>query len=485
MVNLRIVARILSSLAFLEALLLLATLGVGVYYSETRFYPFLVTASVAVIIGAGLMYYAKGAPRKLTRRDGYLSVALTWVMFSLIGSIPFILYSEQPRLAVAVFEATSGFTTTGATALTGLDTMPHSILFWRSLMHWFGGLGIIFFTVALLPSISGGSVKLFAAEATGLKIGKLHPRVSTTARWIWGIYLTLTVLCITAYLLAGMSPFDAINNAMSTVSSGGFSTHQDSFAYFHSPAIEYVAIIFMFLAGINFALIYTTVLNRHWREFGRNGELRFMATLMLITSTVMFAEDIMNGENVFDSIRNALFTAISVQSTTGFVTVDYMVHYTPIVWVFIFIVSIIGSMAGSTSGGLKCVRLLTALKLAVSEFRHILHPRAVLPIRIAGVAAPISILRTVFAFFVAYIVLVVISTTCYLIMGLAPMDAFGVAATMLGNVGPAIGYQFGATGSFDILSDAGLWLSSILMLIGRLEIFAILLPFVPAFWKEN
>ncbi len=485
MINLRIVARILSSLAFLEAFLLLLTLGVGIGYGETKIYPFILTALVAIVVGGVLLYYAKGAPRKINRRDGYLSVALTWVMFSLIGSIPILFYLENPRISVAVFEATSGFTTTGATALTGIDNLPHSLLFWRSLMHWLGGLGIVFFTVALLPSISGGSVKLFAAESTGLKIGKLHPRVSTTARWICGIYITLTVLCAISYKLAGLSAFDAINHAMSTVSSGGFSTHQDSFAYFDNPTLELAAIFFMFFSGVSFTLIYTSLIQRHWRDFFKNGELRFMLALLSFTVAAMFIEDLWNGNTVYDSLRNSLFTAISVQSTTGFITVDYMTQYTAIVWVFIFIASIIGAMSGSTSGGLKCIRLFTALKIAVSEFRHILHPNAVLPVRINGANASTSVLRTLFAFFVSYIVLVVISTTIFLILGLSPMDAFGVAATMLGNVGPAIGHQIGATGSLNVLPDAGLWLSSVLMLIGRLEIFAILLPFVPSFWKEN
>lgn len=485
MINLRIVARILSVLAFLEAILLLITLGVGILYAETKLYPFVITALLAIALGGALMYYAQGAPRKITRRDGYLSVALTWVMFSLVGAIPFILYCENPRLAVAVFEATSGFTTTGATALTNLDTMPHSLLFWRSLMHWMGGLGIIFFTVALLPSISGGSIKLFAAESTGLKIGKLHPRVSTTARWIWGIYLTLTLLCTGAYILAGMSVFDAVNHAMSTISTGGFSTHQASVGYFNSCAIELTAVVFMLMSSVNFALIYTTLLKRRFREFGRNGELRFMLIMLAITFVVMCGYDVLHGKNIFESLRTALFTSVSMQSTTGFITADYMVRYTPVVWVFILLVGVIGPMAGSTGGGLKCIRIMTAAKIALSEFRHILHPRAVLPVRIAGTAATSDVLRTMFAFFVCYFIILTIATLSYLLMGLAPMDAFGVAATMLSNAGPAIGHQIGATGSLNVLPDVGLWLSSVLMLIGRLEIFAILLPFAPAFWKEN
>ncbi len=485
MVNLRIVARILSSLAFLEAFLLLLTLAVGIIYSEANLLPFIATAVVAIGLGAALLYYAKGAPRKITRRDGYLSVALTWVMFSLVGALPFIFGNAHPRLAVAVFEATSGFTTTGATALTGLDTLPQSLLFWRSLMHWLGGLGIIFFTVALLPSISGGTVKLFAAESTGLKIGKLHPRVSTTARWIMAIYLTLTLLCFGAYLLAGMPLFDAVNHAMSTISSGGFSTHQESFAYYHSSAIEYTAVVFMFLAGVNFTLIYTTVMKHRVVEVWHNGELKLMMALLLIAIGVMFASDVWHGANVWESLRAAVFTGVSIQSTTGFITVDYMVRYTPFVWVFIFLLGMFGPMAGSTGGGIKCVRVITALKVMLSEFRHILHPRAVLPVRIGVNTASPSVLRTMFAFFVVFVVLLIISTLCFLLMGLAPMDALGVATSMLANVGPAIGHQIGATASLNVLPDAGLWLCSLLMLIGRLEIFAILLPFVPAFWKEQ
>ncbi|MBP3228886.1 MAG: TrkH family potassium uptake protein [Bacteroidaceae bacterium] len=485
MINLRIVARILGLLAFFEAVLLLAAWGVSLFYHEAHTYPFLVTTLVAVAAGGALLYYARTAPKKITRRDGYLSVALSWVMFSAIGALPFLMLADTPRLSVAVFEAMSGFTTTGATALTGLDALPRSLLFWRSLMHWLGGLGIIFFTIALLPSISGGTVKLFAAESTGLKIGKLHPRVSTTARWIWGIYLSLTLLCVGAMWLAGMPLFDAINHAMSTIASGGFSTHQESIGFYHSVPIEVVTTIFMFLAGINFTLLYGLVVKRSLRALVQSDELRLMVWLLGGVFLVMLVEKVASGGTLLGSLLDTLFTAVSIQSTTGFITTDYMQAYSPLVWLLLFFLGLIGPMAGSTGGGVKCVRVQTALQVMATEFRRILSPRAVLPVRIGGVAAQYGVLRTVFAFFVAYVLLAVLATVAYLLMGLAPLDAVGLAVSMLSNVGPAIGHQIGATGSLALLPDAGLWLATLLMLIGRLEIFAILLPFIPAFWKED
>lgn len=484
--NFKIIARVLSSLAFLEAILLLVALLVGIFNHEGAVLNFWVSLAVSMLTGVGLFRYGRGAPEKITRREGYLCVGLTWIMFSLIGALPFLLVGEKsPGIAQSFFEAFSGFTTTGATAIPDLDAMPASILFWRSLMHWLGGLGIVFFTVALLPRMSAGSTKLFAAESTGLKMGKLHPRVSTTARWVWGIYITLTLACTASLYLAGMSLFDAVNHAMSTVSSGGFSTHTASIGFFNSPAVEYVVIVFMFLAGVNFTLIYLLVIKRRLSAIWRDGELRTYVYILCGATVVILISSLLQGIGAEKSLRDALFHTVSMQTTTGFITMNFTDVWPLPVCLLIFLLELIGPMAGSTGGGVKCVRVLTSLKIMAGEFRHILHPRAVLPVRLGNQVIGQSVIRAIFAFFTVYVLLLFFGAICFTLMGYPLLDSFGLAGSLLGNIGPIVGHNIQPASSLYALPDAGLWLGSFLMLAGRLEIFAILLPFVPSFWRED
>lgn len=493
--NFKIVLSALGSLLYIESILLALCMGVGAFYQEIDFWAFGIPTLASVLLGYGLTTLGNNAENRLGRREGYMVVSLTWVVFSIVGMWPFLISGATDRAAVAFFEVMSGFSTTGSTAFADVDALPHSILFWRSISHWLGGMGIVFFTLAILPGMSNGDQKLFAAEATGLKMGKLHPRIGTTARWLWGFYLMLTGACITALYLAGMSLFDAINHGMSTVATGGFSTHTDSIAWFNSPLIEGIEVLFMFFASINFSLLYLILFRGKVRIFWHDSELRgfiIILTLSILTLTfILLPRDFLSLPSLSDqltylgsSLRRASFNCMSIMSTTGFTTEDFM-KWHPNGWVLITIIGVSGACAGSTSGGVKMIRVITSLKVLANEFYLALHPRAVKPIRINGVHLPGHVIRTVFAFFVAYLVILTISIcimTCY---GYPLVDCFGIAISSFSNIGPTVGRELGPLDAWSELPDGLLWLNSFLMLCGRLEIFTILLPFMPSFWRDN
>ena len=485
MVNKKIIFKVIGTLLVLEVLLLLICLGVGMMYGETDYLTFGLPAAVTFLVALFLKYLGRNAENRMGRRDGYLIVSLTWVVFSLVGMTPFLIGGYEPRVAAAFFESMSGFSTTGATIFTNIDSLPHSILFWRSLMHWFGGMGIVFFTIAVLPQMGAGDLKLFSAEATGLKTGKMHPRISTTARWLWSIYVFLTLACAGSLYLAGMNVFDAVNHGLSTISTGGFSTHQDSIAYFHSPLIEYIVTLFMFIGGINFTLLYLFFIKRRWHDVFHDGEFRCYVAIMLsvaLYSTVMLF--FKHGYPLEESFRLSFFHTLALQTTTGFTTHN-MMEWHPSIWMLLMFVTFTGSCAGSTSGGVKCVRILTAWKLLVNEFKHILHPRAVIPVRLNHTALSSTVGKTIIAFFVAFFLLMMGSSIILVWMGFPLLDSVGISLTAFSNTGPCMGWQLGPLDAWAELPDGALWLTSFLMLAGRLEIFSLLLPFVPAFWKDQ
>lgn len=485
MLNIPIIYKALGTLLLLEALLLGLCFGMGFYFGEVNHLTFGLPSALAAVIGALLLYFGRHAENRMGRRDGFLIVSLTWVVFSLVGMLPFIVSGYQPRVAAAFFETMSGFTTTGATAFTDIDALPHSILLWRSITHWIGGMGIVFFTIAVLPNMGGGDVKLFSAEATGLKIGKLHPRISTTARWLWSIYSLLTITCMAAYFFGGMGLFDALCHSLSTIGTGGFSTHTASIAWFQSPRLQWIVTLFMFLASVNSTLLYLFFIKRRVRDVLHDDELRcflviFFVAAFSIMGILMYADHM----DFATALRSAFFNTASLQSTTGFSDEDFM-KWHPTIWLILLLISIIGACAGSTSGGLKSVRVLMVWRLTKAEFKKMLHPHAVLPVRINNTVITSQTARTVFVFFVVYFMLIMLSTFAMVAMGLSLLDAFGLAISSFSNVGPSIGHLIGPLGSWGVLNDAILWINSFLMLAGRLEIFSLLLPLTPAFWRDE
>ena len=438
-----------------------------------------ITAGVGLLLAA----LGKGGERQLTRRDGYVLVSFAWVAFSLFGMLPFYIGGYIPDIANAFFETMSGFSSTGATILDDIESLPHGILFWRSMTQWIGGLGIIMFTIAVLPIFGVSGLQVFAAEASGPTHDKVHPRIGITAKWIWSIYAGITALLVGLLMLGGMDWFDSICHAFATTGTGGFSTKQASVAYYKSPYIEYVISIFMFISGINFTLLLLFV-NRKFKKFISNAELKFyFGSVVLFTAVIAIVLYYTSPMGMEESFRKSLFQVISLQTSTGFATDDYM-QWTPVLWGLLTIIMLMGACAGSTTGGLKCIRMVILTKVSRNEFKHILHPNAILPVRINKQVISPSIVSTVLAFCFIYIAIIVISTLLMMAMEVGAEESMGCVISSIGNMGPGLG-KTGPAYSWNALPDAAKWLLSFLMLLGRLELFTVLLLFTPDFWKRN
>ena len=485
MINFKLVYKVIGSLLFIEAIMMLSCLVVSIYYREDDVIAFLITIAISVLAAIGLKFKGYGAENRMGRREAYLLVTFIWVIFSALGALPFVISGYLTSYTDAFLETMSGFTTTGATIIDDVEALPHGLLFWRSLTHWIGGLGIMFFTIAILPSLVGGSVKVFSAEATGPIKSRMHPRLSTTAKWIWAIYLILTAGCAVCFWLFGMNFFDSINYSMSITATGGFATHNSSMAYFDSAALDYTAAIFMILSGINFSLLYVLIFKGKLKDFIKDTELRFYLTVISL-STVFIAcvLTIKSGVPVADSFRNALFQVSSFISTTGLFNTDAGL-WPHITWVVLTVCMVFGSCAGSTSGGVKCIRGAMLLRIIRNEFKHILHPRAVIPVRLNGTNIPYQSQATLLVFFALYGISCIVAFFCFKLMGLETTNAITIAISSASNVGPALGAEIGPTMSWSSLPDAAKWICSALMLMGRLEFFSVLMLFMPSFWKKN
>lgn len=483
MIQKKMTFRILGYLLLLLTAMMLICLIFPICYGEDDLQAFAITAGITTVVGGLFLYLGRGASRKLTRRNGYLIVSLTWIIFSLFGMLPFYLSGYIPNITDAFFETMSGLSSTGASILDNIESLPHGLLFWRSLTQWIGGLGIILFTIAVLPIFGFNSVQMFAAEATGPLHEKVHPRIGVTARWIWTLYAGLTILLFFLLMLGDMSWFDSICHAFTATSTGGFSTKQDSIAYYNSPYIEYVLSIFMFISGINFILILT-LLKGKYKKMMVDSELKFYVACIglftLFIAVVLLFSRQMDAETAF---RTSLFQVISIQTSTGFITSDYMT-WPAVAWGIMPIMMLIGACAGSTSGGMKCIRLVILSKSIRAEFKHLLHPNAVLPVRANNQVIAPTLRFTVMAFTILFIFIIFLSVLILLALDVPFMEAVGVVFSSIGNTGPGLG-AYGPAYSWSALPDAAKWLSSILMLMGRLELFTIILIFTPAFWKKN
>ena len=483
MINLKLIYKIIGSLLFIEAVLLMMCLGVAVFYHEDDIMPFAYSVLISTAGGLGLRYMGRNCDNSLSRRDAYMVVTLTWVVFSLVGTLPFLTGGYLHTFTDAFFETMSGFTTTGASIIDNVEAMPHGILFWRSLTQWIGGLGIVFFTIAILPSLVGGSVKVFAAEATGPIKTKLHPRLSTNAKWIWVVYLLITVLCFAALMVSGMDVFSSINYSFTTAATGGFATHSD-YTYL-TPAMQYIVTFFCFVSGINFTMLYISVSQRKPMTLLKSIECRFYFIIVLAFSLFIALELIIkNGYGVEHALRSGLFHVVSFITTTGLLADDPAV-WPHVTWVVLATCMFFGACSGSTSGGFKCIRSVMLLKVIKNEFRQMLHPNAVLPMRIDGTNVPSSKRVTLLAFLSIYLILSLFCSFSMIAMGIDNTNAITITLSSLGNVGPTLGTEIGPTMSWSELPVAAKWICSVLMLIGRLEIFSVLVIFTPQFWEEN
>ena len=485
MINLKLICKILGQLLFIEAVLMLLSLLVAIFYQQDDIFAFII--SVLATVGGGLLLKWKGnnADNSMSRRDAYLVVTLSWIIFSFFGTMPFLISGYLNNFTDAYFETMSGFTTTGATIIDDVEALPHGLLFWRSLTQWIGGLGIVFFTIALLPSLVGGQTKVFAAEATGPIKTKLHPRLSTSAKWIWSIYLVLTIACILSYYLGGMNIFDSFNYAMTTTATGGFATHNTSTEFFHSPSLEYICTLFTFLSGINFTLLYAAVIKLKIKDLFRNSEFRFYVFLITVfTAFIMLELLVMRNYDVEHAFRSAIFQVVSFITTTGLFNDDAAL-WPHVTWVVLALCMFFGSCSGSTSGGFKCIRGVMLFRIVKNEFRQILHPNAVLPMKIDGINVPMQKRVTLLAFLVSYLIICTLISFTMIAMGIDNTNAVTITLSCVGNVGPTLGTEIGPTMSWSELPDVAKWFCSLMMLIGRLEIFSVLVIFTPAFWKEN
>ncbi len=485
MINTKLISKILGALLNIEAAFMAVCLVVSLCYREDDMGPLAATLGVTVVVALSLRLLGRGASNSLSRRDAYLLVSLVWIAFAALGSLPFLFGGYIPHVADAFFETMSGLTTTGATTIDHVEGMPHGVLLWRSLTQWIGGLGIVFFTIAILPSFVGGSIKIFAAEATGPVQSKLQPRLTMSAKALWGVYLLLTAGCALCFFLFGMDGFDAVNYAMTITATGGFATHDASTGYFNNAAIDYTAIVFMFVSGVSFAMLYAAMFKGRVKHLFKNAEFRFYSLLTLV-STVIIAVFLLryNDYSVSDAIRYSLFQVVSFLTTTGMFNED-AAQWHHITWVVLCVCMFFGGCAGSTAGGFKCARGVIGLKILRNELLHRLHPKAILPVKVNDTSINASGQITLIAFLMAYFVLCFIAYFIMILVGVDSTNSFTIALSCASNVGPTLGLEIGPTMSWSILPAFIKWILSALMLMGRLEIFTVLVIFTSAFWKNN
>jgi trk system potassium uptake protein len=482
MVNFRIIIKILGILLIIESFFLLVSALVSLSYGEDAFYSLLMTVFITLSIGGIAWLRTIKAPTNIKKREGYLIVSLVWVVFSAFGALPFVIDGSIPSYTDAFFETISGFTTTGASILNDIESVPKGLLFWRSLTQWMGGMGMILMSLAILPILGIGGMELFIAEVPGISADKIHPRVSATAKRLWGIYIIFTSLQVFLLMLGGMSLFDAVNHAFTTMSTGGYSIYQDSLMS-SSAYIQYVLIFFMIMGGTNFTLVYFALKFRFRKIFSDEEFKTYLSLIaiftLLVTMVILFH---IKSYSIEEAFRHALFQVVSIMTTTGFVSADYLS------WGFvgialIFTLMFIGGSAGSTGGGIKVVRVMLLLKNSYLEFKRLLHPNAIIPVRLNHKAVDRNIISNVLAFAIFYLMIFSLSSLIMSTLGIDMDSAMGSVISCLGNIGPGIG-TVGPVYNFSHIPDAGKWILSFLMLLGRLELFTIMIIFTPVFWKR-
>jgi trk system potassium uptake protein TrkH len=482
--NRLVVQRILGLLLMTFSITMIPPVVVGLIYREQSWMPFVESFGLTLFAGLVLWYPVREFHKDLRLRDGFLVVASFWAGLGLTGALPLYL-SDAPVMSFtdAVFESVSGLTTTGATVLSGLDSLPKAILYYRQQMQWLGGMGIIVLAVAVLPMLGVGGMQLLRAETPGpVKDSKLTPRITETAKALWYVYVAFTSMCLFGYMLAGMDFFDALCHAFSTVAIGGFSTHDLSIGHFNSPAIDMVAIVFMFLAGINFSLHFFAWRNVSIKHYAQDPEFKAYAVLLLILSAIIIVTLTSLGvyANNNDSFINGLFQAVSIATTTGFTTANYAA-WPGALPVLLILASFVGGCAGSTAGGIKVIRCLLIAKQGLREIIRLVHPNAEIPVKLGQTAVPFRVVDAVWGFFAVYIVVFGIMLLAFMATGLDQVTAFSAVAATLNNLGPGLGE---VAAGFMTLGDTAKWIAIFGMLLGRLEIFTLLVLITPTFWRH-
>ncbi|TBR43947.1 potassium transporter [Marinomonas agarivorans] len=481
--HIKVIFRVIGLLVMVFSLAFIPPLLVAIIYQDETINAFLYALLINIVGGFLMWFPFRGKKQELRIRDGFIITVLFWFVLGLFGSFPFMLTDFRSlSFTDALFESISGLTTTGATILSSIDTMPKSILFYRQQLQWLGGMGIIVLAVAIMPMLGVGGMQLYRAETPGpVKDSKLTPRIAETAKALWYIYASLTVLCALGFWLAGMTLFDAICHSFSTVAIGGFSTHDASIGFYDSYAIELICIAFMLISAINFGLHFFAWRNRSVLHYFKDPEVKFF--LFILFCTISIAIIVLMLSTSYDwslAVRFALFEAVSIATTTGFSTEDFSSW--PGALPFLLVVtSFAGGCASSTGGGMKVIRILLILKQGFRELQRLVHPNAIIPVKLGGKAISERVISGVWGFFSAYLLVYVLLMIGLMSVGLDQLSAWSAVAATLNNLGPGLGQ---VSSNFSAISDPAKWILCFSMLLGRLEVFTLLVLFTPMFWKR-
>lgn len=478
-----IILKVLGLLLLIESAFMVPSLGLSIYYGEQDTAAFIISIAVTAIVGLSAFVLLK--PKKaegISYKEGFMIVGLGWILVSAFGALPFMLSGVCNSFIDAYFETVSGFTTTGASIFNEVENLPHGILFWRSFTHWLGGMGILVFTLALLPAMGASTIQIYKAESPGPSPDKLTPKIGQTAKLLYGIYVIVTAAMFVSLLIAGMPVFDAATHTLATVGTGGFSIRNSSIGAYQNPLYDWIIAFFMFICAINFSLHYE-VLHRNYKALINNSEFRFYAVIVL-TSIILIAVNVypLFDNNPLESIRQSAFQVTSLISTTGYATVDYNI-WPDFSKAILLLLMFFGGCAGSTGGGIKHIRILVILKMIKREFYKLIHPHAVITIRVGGKPVSEELLHNIVAFVLLYLIIFILASLLLLTQGLDMLSSISAAAAALGNIGPGFGLV-GPAGNYGDLSNFSKVLLIACMLIGRLEIYTLTVLFVPTFWKQ-
>lgn len=480
--NLKLIIRILGFLIFGEGIALLISLFVSLFFSSPDLSSFIITSAITLVIGGLLLGFTRNTVKDIGKREGFFIVAFSWVTFSFFGSLPYIISGSIPNFTDAFFETISGFTTTGSSILTDIETLSQGILFWRSFTQWLGGMGIIVLSLAILPVFGIGGIQLFTAEYPSPTLEKISPKIRQTAKTLWLIYTLFTLLETILLWIGGMTFFDAINHSLTTMATGGFSTKQAGITYWNSPFIQYVIIIFMFFGGTNFTLFYI-IFKSKFKTVFKDEEFKYYSFFILGFTLCVFTGLLLTTSiGIEKAFRDSLFQVVSIITTTGFITADYL-SWKPVLIMLIFALFFFGGCAGSTSGGVKIMRIVLLMKNSYYELHRMIHPNAVIPVKFNKHSVDTKIITNILAFFIFYCFIFAVSTIIFTLFEPDIETSMGAVAASLGNVGPGLG-KVGPVENFAHVVPAGKWFLSFLMLLGRLELFTILVLFSPSFWKD-
>ena len=480
--NLKIIFRVLGFLLIIEGVAMLLALLVSMVYNEHDLLAILISSLINIGTGGAFVFSTQKANKDIGKREGFIIVSLVWIVFSFFGSLPFVLSGSIPHFTDAFFETMSGFTTTGSSILNDIEALPHGMLFWRSIIQWLGGMGIIVLSLAILPVFGIGGMQLFVAEVPGPTPDKISPRIRQTAKTLWVIYLGFTVAETLLLWIGGMSLFDSVCHSFTTMATGGFSTKQASIAHWQSPFIHYVITIFMFFAGTNFTLSYLAI-KGNFKTVIQDEEFKYYSFFILGFTILVFGGLLLTSNlGIEPAFRDSIFQVVSIITTTGYATADYLL-WTPMLTILIFTLFFFGGSAGSTGGGIKIMRIVLLFKNSYHELRRLIHPHAIIPVKFNKHSVDAKTITNILAFFMLYFIIFGISTVIFTLIEPDMETSMGAVATCLGNIGPGLG-KVGPAENFMFIKPEGKWFLSFLMLLGRLELFTVLILFTPAFWKK-